>query len=316
MNLCRIPAKAKLHCTDETGMAIRRAGFDWNDIPILVALAHSGSMRTAGRQLGLTTSTVSRRLVAAEKTLQTRLFVRGPNGYKPTEAGQTFLGEAEQIEGSVHALLSNTNRESEAIRGSVRITSVDVMLEHWLIPRLPDLRQTHPELEIRLIPDDHVLSFNRGESDLAIRVVKPKEDAGILMRRIGTVGIAVYAAPGFKRGSRPRWGDLPWLSFDQNLAHAPEVAWLASNAPNAEPKVRTSSMAALISAAKSGLGAALLPCFATADSGLVMLSSGPVVQRDIFLLTHRQAGKIRRFRAVSEWIARMAQDDVALLRGK
>ena len=167
-------------------MAISADRFDWNDIPILVALAHSGSMRTAARHLGVTTSTVSRRLAAAERAIQTRLFVRGPDGYKPTDTGRMFLAEAEQIEGSVHALLSDTNRDSEAIKGPVRITSVDVMLNDWLIPRLPDLRSIYPEIEIQVIADNQVLSFNRGECDLALRAARPREDASILMRKIGT----------------------------------------------------------------------------------------------------------------------------------
>lgn len=297
-------------------MATHAERFDWNDIPILVALAHSGSMRTAGRHLGVTTSTISRRLAAAEKAIQTRLFVRGPDGYKPTDTGKLFLAEAEQIEGSVHALLSDTHRESETIKGPVRITSVDVMLNDWLIPRLSGLRAAHPEIEIRVIADNQVLSFNRGECDLALRAARPREDASILMRKIGTVGVAVYAARSFKRASRTRWSDLPWLAFNEDLTDAVETKWLAKNVPTAAPKFRCSSMSGLIRACESGLGLALLPCFAVDATKLLRLSKEPEFQRDIYLLSHRQAGKIKRFRAVADWIAKTASDDAAMLAGK
>jgi DNA-binding transcriptional LysR family regulator len=56
------------------------ARFDWNDIPILLALARERSMRRAADYLGMDVSTVSRRLAAAEKRLETRLFIRGPRG--------------------------------------------------------------------------------------------------------------------------------------------------------------------------------------------------------------------------------------------
>lgn len=297
-------------------MASSADRFDWNDIPILVALAHSGSMRTAARHLGVTTSTVSRRLAAAERAIQTRLFVRGSDGYKPTDTGRMFLAEAEQIEGSVHALLSDTNRDSEAIKGPVRITSVDVMLNDWLIPRLPDLRSIYPEIEIQVIADNQVLSFNRGECDLALRAARPREDASILMRKIGTVGVAVYGARSFKRPSRNRWSELPWLAFNEDLMDAVETKWLARNVPAAAPKFRCSSMSGLIRACEAGLGLALLPCFAVDRTPLVRLSKEPEFQRDIYLLSHRQAGKIRRFKTVADWIAKTASDDGSILSGK
>ena len=46
--------------------------FDWNDIPLLLKLADTGSMSQAGRVLGLDASTVSRRVAAAEKALNSR----------------------------------------------------------------------------------------------------------------------------------------------------------------------------------------------------------------------------------------------------
>lgn len=298
-------------------MAGRILAFDWNDIPVLVALAHSGSMRTTGRRLGVTTSTISRRVAAAEKTLKTRLFVRTPDGYKPTDAGRAFLTAAEGIEGSIHALLSDTSREAESVTGSVRLTSVDVVLYEWLIPRLGQLREQHPELEVRAIADNHVLSFTRGEADMAIRVARPREDAAIVMRRICSIGMAVYGSAEFKKSGRARWPSLPWIAFDEDLEDSAEMKWLTKNVPGYRPIFRCSSMSGVIRACEASLGVALLPCFAAARSNLLVpLSPGPEFQRDLYLLSHRQTGKIRRFRVVADWIAALAERDAAiLLRG-
>lgn len=300
-------------------MPAARSPFDWNDIPILVALARRGSMRTAGRELGVTTSTVSRRLAAAEQALQTRLFIRGPEGYRPTDAGRLFFDEAAQIEGRLHALLAETHGHAEAVRGAVRVTSVDVLLHDWLVPQLPALCARYPELELRAIADNQVLSFTRGESDLAIRVTRPVEDAAILMRRIATVGVAVYAAPGFADAARAHWNELPWLSFDDDLADAVERQWQARHAPAARVVFRSSSMSGLIRACEAGLGVALLPCFAVAGTALRRIGASPAaapeLQRDLYLLSHRQAGRIRRFRVVADWIAQLAERDAARLAG-
>lgn len=289
--------------------------FDWNDIPILLALARTGSMRTAARQLGIDTSTVSRRLAAAEKRLHTRLFIRKPEGYKPTDAGKIFLSSAEAIEGGVHALVSTTETEAEGVAGAVRITSVDTVLNDWLIQRLPALRGLHPKLEVVAIPDNHVLSFTRSEADLAIRIARPREDAAILMRRIGAIGMAVYGSAAFKKVTRQRWQEVPWLMFHDDLSDMVEMKWLAKTVPGARSFFRCSSMSALLSACEAGLGLALLPCFAVRSTRLLRLSEDPEFHRDLWLLNHRQAARIRRFRAVADWIAATAEEDAELLRG-
>ncbi|WP_313465698.1 LysR family transcriptional regulator [Pseudomonas nitroreducens] len=111
--------------------------FDWNDIPILLALARHGSMSATGRALGVDPSTMSRRLVAAEAALQTRLFIRDNAGYKATDAGEAFLSHAERILGDVQSMLLETRDEASAISGSVRITAVDFLFSHWLAAHAP-----------------------------------------------------------------------------------------------------------------------------------------------------------------------------------
>jgi DNA-binding transcriptional LysR family regulator len=44
-------------------------GFDWNDIPLILALARGGSVAAAARELGIDASTASRRLGVAERRL-------------------------------------------------------------------------------------------------------------------------------------------------------------------------------------------------------------------------------------------------------
>ena len=290
--------------------------FDWNDIPLLVALAQCGSMRTAGKQLGLSTSTISRRVTAAEKALNARLFVRTPNGYKPTDAGGRFLSSASAIEGRIHSLISETNEEAKSVAGQVRLTSVDVLLYDWLIPKLPKLQTMHPGLEVRAIAENKALSFTRSEADIAIRIARPSEDAAIVMRRIGSLGMAVYASSEHATFSRDQWPQLPWIAFDQDLENSDEMVWFAEHLADCQPTFRCSTMSGVIRACEAGLGLALLPCFAADRSKkLRLLSPKAEFHRDLYLLGHRQTRNIRRFRVVSDWIAGMAKQDHASLYG-
>lgn len=290
---------------------------NWNDIPVLLALARCGSMRAAGRQLGVDTSTVSRRLAAVERRLQTRLFLRQPQGYVATDAGRAFVAAAERLEGDMQSLVAATRSETDSVRGVVRVTSVDVVLNDWLVPRLPTLLGQHPGLQVEALPDNQVLSFRRSEADLALRVARPREDAALVMRKVASVGMAVYSAPLFKGVPQASWADLPWLLFQDDLSQSLEMQWLARTVPGARWRFRCSSMSTLISACAAGLGLALLPSLAVRPgSGLVRLGAANEFQRELWLLSHRETRRIQRFRVVADWIAASAQADLQRFAGE
>ncbi len=289
---------------------------DWNDIPILLALARQRTMRAASAHLGMDTSTISRRVAAAERRLGTRLLVRGASGYTPTAAGQTFLAAVEGIEGNIKSLVAATQAEAEMPAGSVRVTSVDTVLNDWLIARLPRLQQQFPGMQITALSDNNTLSFMRSEADLALRVSRPREDAALLMRRIGTVGVAIYGARKFSRTPRQALSKLPWLAFNSDLSGSEESHWMGQVVPDAKIAFRCSSVSGLLKACEAGLGVALLPCFAVQSRKLLRLSKGVEYQRDFWLLSHRDTANIRRFRVVSDWIAAQADEDQALLSGR
>ncbi len=298
-------------------MSAATLSLNWNDIPVLLALARCGSMRAAGRQLGVDTSTVSRRLAAVERRLQTRLFLRQPQGYVATDAGRAFVAAAERLEGDMQSLVAATRSETDSVRGVVRVTSVDVVLNDWLVPRLPTLLGQHPGLQVEALPDNQVLSFRRSEADLALRVARPREDAALVMRKVASVGMAVYGAPLFKGVPQASWADLPWLLFQDDLSQSLEMQWLARTVPGARWRFRCSSMSTLISACAAGLGLALLPSLAVRPgSGLVRLGAANEFQRELWLLSHRETRRIQRFRVVADWIAASAQADLQRFAGE
>ncbi len=171
-------------------------------------------------------STISRRLNAAESTLQTPLFIRTTNGYQATAAGLTFLEHAQGIQSNVQHMLHNTQSSAQSISGTVRITSVDFIFSVWLMRHLADFKQQHPELNLELLNDNRDLSFSQSEADIAIRLARPQCDAALLMRKVGEMGWAVYGHPKHPPLTTAQWAQQPWLSYTDDLAHVPEMHWL------------------------------------------------------------------------------------------
>jgi molybdate transport repressor ModE-like protein len=78
--------------------------FDWNDLRLVLAIFREGTLSGAARSLGVTHSTVFRRLGAIEDRVGARLFERFRDGYAPTPAGETAAGSAARLEVEVLTL--------------------------------------------------------------------------------------------------------------------------------------------------------------------------------------------------------------------
>src|SRR5436190_22120190 len=82
-----------------------RGGMDWNDVRVFLAVAREGSMRAAGRALGLSQPTIARRLAAFEASFGgPALFDRLPEGLRINSAGEQLISAAEGIEDAVLTL--------------------------------------------------------------------------------------------------------------------------------------------------------------------------------------------------------------------
>ena len=72
---------------------------DWNDVRVFLTVAREGSMRAAGRALGLSQPTIARRLAAFEASFGgPTLFDRLPEGLRINAAGVQLISAAESIE--------------------------------------------------------------------------------------------------------------------------------------------------------------------------------------------------------------------------
>lgn len=283
--------------------------FDWNDIPLILTLARSGNMRAAGRELGVDASTISRRIVAAEKALNLRLFIRDNMRYQLTGAGRTFVEYGKAVYGNVQSMLLASTQEAETIAGAVRISAIDFLFDHWLMPHVPALNTEYPELEMHLLADNTNISFARSEADFALRLARPSDDAALVMRKLGEIGWAVFAAPRFADVPREQWGEQPWITYEESLSHVPEMRWIARLAPNAHHGLRLNSLSTMVQACRSGVGMALLPCIMGDDTGLTRLSKEIEVSRELWLLSHKDAGSIGRFKLVASWLTQLYNDN-------
>jgi len=246
-------------------------------------------------------TTVARRLAALEAALGVRLFERAEGRLHPTKAGELALARAAEVEQEIEGLARGIAGSDREPAGLVRLTAVPILANRLLVPALPALNARHPRIRLELIAEPRNLSLTRREADLALRLSRPESGAGLLTRRLGDLDYAVYGPRG-KAGDR-----LAWITYEEGLGHLPQARWIARQAGAALAPLAVSDAEALVHAIRAGLGKSLLPCLiADRERGLKRLGEA-VLQRELWLLAHREQRHHGRVAAVIAWIEELVK---------
>jgi DNA-binding transcriptional LysR family regulator len=277
---------------------------DWGDVQIFLALCRTASFARAAAQLAVDASTVSRRVAELERSLGCRLFERSTRAVALTDRAKRLLPHAEEIERAVVAMRREA-AEPELAEGRVRVAAPEEIVGGVLVPALSSLLQAHPELRVDLIGAGALADLERGEADVALRVVRP-EKGDLVSRRVVSVRYRAYASRSYLRGrSTDAPGDLEWLALDDPNARSPETHWVRAVCGPNGPRMRTNDTRALAVAAAAGHGAALLPePIASRHAELTPLwpAGDAVLERTLWLVTPRKLARTARVRAVSRWM--------------
>jgi len=292
---------------------------DWNDLRYFLAVRRAGTLAGAARALKVEHSTVSRRLTALEESLGARLFLRGPEGFSPTPAGDRLLPLAESMEAAVVAIDRQVSGGDERVEGTVRLTASEVF-SGFVVKRLGRLRERHPDLVVEVLTGNQAFDLSRGEADLAIRIMATA-DPELLVRKVVDCGWAMYAAFGYveRRGTPPNPETLAGhdlIGYDDTMARVPGALWLAAHGGGANIVLRGNSIMAVLSACLAGLGVTVLPChLGDVESTLVRLAPAVLGSRPMFLVVHPDLARVARVRVVMDFLIEIMTEEATLLEG-
>ena len=281
----------------------------WDDVRVVLAVQRAGSHKGAARALGVDATTISRRVAALERTLQTRLFARTPTGLEPTRAGEQLTVHADRMEAEALAAERELASADARLEGSLRVTAPDGLLNYLLVPALSELRRAHPLVRVELMADSRVLDLSRREADLAVRLTRPREPA-LVARRLGELRFALFASPAYleQRGA-PRTvralAGHEFIGFDASLDGLPQIRWLRRSVPELHYSLRASTTTAQTLACAEGHGIALLPVFVGVREPrlrrLLPRLLGPT--RELWAVSHADLRTNARVRAGMAWLS-------------
>jgi len=297
--------------------------FDWNDLRYFLAVARNGSTLAAAKALGLSQSTVHRRLDELESRVGRQLVVRHPTGYKLTELGQDMLTYAARVEDAVLAFERRLAASDMALSGTVKVTCPEAVgVRLMRSPLLEKFHTRFPGLRVEFVISDKLLDLASGQADIAIRAAAPTEDA-LFGRKIADTPWAIYASRSYieRHGRINEILDIDRhavVLFDVELRDHKINQWLLSVAPHARIAAHCNSVSALIAAAKSGVALAALPIVLGDNENDLVRVLGPVPElaTHFYLLMHQDMKETPRVRAFFDFIIDEISTVRAILAGE
>ncbi|MBT4891253.1 MAG: LysR family transcriptional regulator [Rhodospirillales bacterium] len=152
------------------------------------------SFAAAARDLGVSTSSVSRHVFDLEEELGVRLFNRTTRRLSLTEAGEIYSERSKVILEDLEDLHSSTQDQQSAPSGRLRVTASLTLGEAWVVQLLPEFNKLYPDVFIELELTDRVINLVDEGFDVGVRTGGLK-DSSMIARKLMDLNFIVYATP-------------------------------------------------------------------------------------------------------------------------
>lgn len=276
----------------------------WDLYGAFLAVMRGGSLSAASRELKIAQPTVRRQIEALEESLGVVLFTRAPNGLVPTEVALATLPYAESMAATAKALVRSVSGPAHAERGTVRVTTSEVVGAEVMPPILAALSRAHPHVQIELALSNRNQDLLRRDADVAVRMVAPTQ-AALVARHAATVPLGLFASEAYL-ATRPPPKRLGELARDHVLIGSDRergiIDALAAAGLETTPRsygLRTDSDLAQLAAIRAGVGIGVCQlALAGRSPGLRRVLPALAFRLEAWVVMHEDLRQVRRVRVV------------------
>ncbi len=250
------------------------------------------NFRKASEEMGVTAGAVSQQVRKLESEIGAALFYREPDGLAFTEQGRLYHAKIaaifEQLRQATGLLVPSPDH--------VTISVTPTVASKWLIPQLPDFTAMHPEIDVRIMATERVLSFRNEPIDLAIRQTASHLGSGLKTEVLFRQELVAVCSPQLLSGfqlplSDEQIAQLPLLHDSLDLWDA-FLAPREKDAPQVLKGVRLGATGLCLDAALAHQGVALASRFLVErdleDHRLVQVTPRSLLGPETFYLLWRK----------------------------
>ncbi len=224
------------------------------------AAARHGNFARAAEELSLTEGAISRQIARLESFLSCRLFERSGNRVNLNSNGMRYSQQIREI-------LERLDRDSQYLRGlserntSLEIAPIPTFACRWLIPRLSQFREKHPDITINITEKTQPFILTGSGFDAAVHFEHPAW-AGMQICHLFQETLTPVCSPDLLTGEDVNLliNKLPRIHRRQNPeAWEHYVQETEINIDNVSSGIYYDLHEMSIAAALAGLGVALVP---------------------------------------------------------
>ncbi len=286
----------------------QRERLNWDDVRLFLEVAQAGSFRKAAESARISSNTLIRRIALLEARIGHILLARTPGGVRLTREGQQVAEIGKRLRDEAMALERMARTGAHGITGVVKVAVTEGLGTFWIIPRLVDFQQRHPDLTLDLFCDMRLADMSVHQADVAIQLEKPT-NSELVVTRLGYLHLMLFASDEYLRlhGAPASVEDLVNYHFVEQIAPQVPSDMIKAVVPNPFAKhfvsFRANTSTAHAYAISRGAGIGLLPTYARAITRRVRPINVPFrLRRDIWLTYHPKTRNIKRVRATVNWL--------------
>lgn len=290
----------------------------WDDMKVFLAVAREASLSGAGRVLKMDPATVGRRIARFEAALETPLFVKSPQGYALSAAGDRLLVHAEAAEQAMRAGTEALSGPSDTMSGQIRIGAPDGSANYILPQVCAQISEENPDLDIQIVALPRVINLSRREADMAVTVSAPTAGK-LLVQKICDYRLHLVASRHYLKQHPPiekledlkghkMIGYIPDMIFDKELDYLNDIGVervaLASNSVSVQIKMAAQGTAICVAHDFSLPAHRMLRKILTDEVSLT---------RSFHLVRHQGDQRSERLNRFAQALSKGIRDEVARL---
>lgn len=281
-------------------------------LTVFVTIVKLDSFSKAAKQLGTSTSSITRLLSQLEEELGFTLLERTTRTIKLTEAGALFYEKAQEMLSIYDASKKHITSLQDVLSGQIKIGAPSSLSYLYITKCINEFLTVYPHVKVQLVNGDHLLDMLENDYDFVFHC-RPLPDSSFQYRKLGTWTRTLCASPSYieERGLPT---SLEALSEHNCLLHYENKAGFwplyvdkkIKNIP-VRGNITTDSTLNLINLARNGVGIAYLPSFAI----LPELKKGTLVQilpehvlpsNEMYAVFSKSRYRVKKVRALLDFL--------------
>lgn len=278
------------------------------------AAARHESFTKAAQELSLTQGAICRQIAGLEEFLSVELFRRSRRGVKLTEAGLSYSRRvATQLDAVERDTLSVMGQQGTNV---IELAVVPTFGTQWLLPRLKDFQQKHPEVTVNLTNRTRPFLFADTDFDAAIYFGDADWPGTESHRLMGEHPLPVCSPNLMGNNTHLATGEIAELPLLQQTTRP--YAWRhwfnsqRLNVPRDMTGPRYELFSMLAQAAMHDMGIALIPPFLIqrelAEKRLVIANNQALSSiKAYYLMIPERKVESASLRAFRDWLVNQAQ---------